>query len=211
VSSVTVTRPIWRRFWHAYRGDALAFVRQGGHAAIVFANDRVEALVGLDRAGKLTELAEWALLAIEQRRWKRVLDGAAVSTVASARVKPEYAEAVLDWCDRDAVYPGPTRRITLDCLRCAACCQDMNVVLGAADVRRWTAAGRSDLHGRAYVRRKRDGRLVLRLHDSGRCLHLRRDKLCRVYEMRPDNCRAFVIGSEACLAAREDTLGLRDG
>ena len=33
MSSVTVTRPIWRRFWHAYRADAVAFVRAGGHAA----------------------------------------------------------------------------------------------------------------------------------------------------------------------------------
>jgi hypothetical protein len=209
VPAVTVKRPIWRRYLPTYRPDAIAFVRRGGHAAIVHPRGRIEALVGLDATGKLTELGEWSLLAIEQTRWRRVRSSPGVD-IASARVKPDYVDAVLDWCERDAVHPGPTRRITLDCQTCAACCHDMNVVLAAEDVERWSAAGRSDLHGRVYLRR-RDGRLVLRVHDTGRCLHLRRDKLCRIYDLRPDNCRAFVVGSEACLAAREETLALRDG
>lgn len=209
MSRVTVSRPVWRHFLRKYASDAAAFVRAGGAAALVGRGDRVDALVEMKR-GKLTELAEWALLAVEQPRWRRVASGPARG-LALARISPDYAGSVLDWCDRDAVWPGPQRRLTLDCLACAACCNDMNVVLDGDDIARWSEAGRSDLHGRAYVRRKRDGHLVLRLHDSGRCLHLRRDKKCGIYALRPDNCSAFVVGSEACLAAREETLGLRDG
>jgi uncharacterized protein len=53
--------------------------------------------------------------------------------------------------------------------------------------------------------------VTLRFLGKGPCQHLQRDKKCRIYPIRPDNCSAFVVGSEACLAAREDTLGLRDG
>ena len=64
---------------------------------------------------------------------------------------------------------------------------------------------------RAYIKRSRDGRVVLRFAKDGRCQLLGPDKLCTIYEIRPENCRAFVAGSEACLSAREETLGLRDG
>jgi Fe-S-cluster containining protein len=85
------------------------------------------------------------------------------------------------------------------------------VLLDDADFERFREGGREDLLGKAYIKRARDGKVTLRFAETGKCQHLRRDKKCRIYTIRPDNCRAFVVGSEACLAAREDTLGYRDG
>jgi Fe-S-cluster containining protein len=126
--------------------------------------------------------------------------------LATARIRAAYEGSVLDWCERDSVHPGATRTLRLDCLKCAACCHDANVLLDGDDLDRFREAGRRDLCGRSYVRRARDGKITLRFVGSGPCQHLRRDKKCSIYPIRPDNCRVFVVGSEACLAAREDTL-----
>ncbi|AUX25085.1 hypothetical protein SOCEGT47_056280 [Sorangium cellulosum] len=210
MSAYVVSRPIWRRFRPRYLARAAAHVRAGGHAAIVLPEERIDLLLSVDEAGKLTELGQWALLSIEQQRFRRVSEGPARG-LATARVKRQYEGSVLDWCERDSVHPGTIRALSLDCLACGACCHDANVVLDGDDLARWRGAGRGDLAGRAYVRRARDGKITLRFAASGRCQHLGDDLRCAIYELRPDNCRAFVVGSEACLSAREETLGIRDG
>ncbi len=210
MSAYVVLRPIWRRFRPRYLSRAVAHVRAGGHAAIVLPDERVDLLLSVDENGKLTELGLWSLLSIEQQRFRRVTDGPARG-LAAARVKQQYEGAVLDWCDRDSMHPGATRSVALDCLACGACCHDANVLLDGDDLSRWRDAGRSDLTARSYVRRARDGKITLRFAASGRCQHLGDDLRCGIYELRPDNCRAFVVGSEACLSAREETLGIRDG
>jgi Fe-S-cluster containining protein len=210
MSAYVVERPIWRRFRPQFLARAAAHVRAGGCAAIVGERGDVRVLLPVDEKGKITELGQWALLSVEQQRWRRVHDGEAKG-LASARIQPNYAGSVLDFCDRDSVHSGSTRTIELDCLKCAACCHDANVLLDEADFERWRNAERADLLGRVYLRRARDGKVTLRFAESGRCQHLKNDKKCRIYEIRPDNCRAFVVGSEACLAAREETLRLRDG
>jgi Fe-S-cluster containining protein len=166
-------------------------------------------LLGVDGDGKITELGFWTVLSIEQQRWRRVKDGPAAG-LATARARPNFEGSVLDWCERDAAYEHPTRSIHLDCLECGACCHDANVLLDEADYDRWREAGRGDLKDKAYLRRK-NGKVFLRFLDSGRCRNLGADNKCGIYPIRPDNCSAFVVGSEACLAAREDTLGIRDG
>ncbi len=210
MSAYEVVRPIWRSFKPAYLARAAAHVRAGGHAVIMRDDEALEMILGVDAKGKITELGLWSILAIEQQRWRRVAEGPAKG-LATARVKPDYEGSVLDWCERDSVHEGPSRLIRLDCLECAACCHESNVVLDEADLERFREGGRPDLLGRAYIKRARDGRITLRFAETGKCQHLGRDKKCRVYTIRPDNCRAFVVGSEACLAAREDTLGYRDG
>ena len=210
VSAYVIERPVWRRFRPEFIARAAAYVRKGGHAAIVHKNGRVDVLLTVGKDGKITELGLWSLLAIEQRRWRRVKIGAA-KNLATARVAPKFTGSVVDWCDRDSVHEGPTRTMNLDCLECAACCHDANVLLDEADFDRFREGGRPDLVHRDYIKRWRDGRITLRFLSKGPCQHLRRDKKCRIYPIRPDNCRAFVVGSEACLAAREDTLKLRDG
>jgi uncharacterized protein len=185
-------------------------VRAGGHAAIVLPDERVDLLLSIGQDGKLTELGLWSLLSIEQQRFRRVSEGPAQG-LATARVKRQYEGSVLDWCERDSTHPGAMRDVALDCLACGACCHDANVVLDEVDLARFRGAGRGDLTGRTYVRRARDGKITLRFAASGRCQHLCEDRRCAIYEIRPDNCRAFVVGSEACLSAREETLGIRDG
>ena len=210
MSAYVIERPVWRRFRPRYLERAAAHVRRGGHAAIVRDDGSVEVLLTVDAKGKITELGRWSLLAIEQQRWRRVKEGAATG-LAWARVNADYGGSVLDWCERDSVHPGATRKVKLDCLECAACCHDANVLLDRDDFTRWRKAGRADLCDKAYIKRASDGKVTLRFAASGKCQHLGRDKKCRIYSIRPDNCSVFVVGSEACLAAREDTLGLRDG
>jgi Fe-S-cluster containining protein len=209
MSAYVIDRPVWRRYRPRFLPHAAAHVRRGGHAAIVHESGRVDVLLTVGEAGKITELGLWSLLAIEQRRWVRVKKGAAQG-LATARVSDKFAGSVIDWCDRDSIHAGSTRRIELDCLDCAACCHQANVVMDEADLDRFREGGRPDLARKDYVKRSRDGRITLRFAPSGRCQHLQ-GKACGIYPIRPDNCRVFVVGSEACLAAREDTLKVRDG
>jgi Fe-S-cluster containining protein len=83
-------------------------------------------------------------------------------------------------------------------------------VLDLADFDRWRKAGRKDLLGKDYIKRS-NGKVTLRFALDGRCQHLGADIKCAIYPIRPDNCSVFVAGSEACLAAREETLHIRDG
>lgn len=210
MSAYVVSRPVWRRFRPRYVARAAAHVRAGGLAAIVLPDERIDVLLAMDARGELTELGLWSLLSIEQQRYRRVDDGPARG-LAAARVKRQYEGSVLDWCERDSIHPGAVREIELDCLACGACCHDANVLLDGDDLARFREAGRADLTGRAYVRRARDGKITLRFAEDGRCQHLGGDNACAIYAIRPDNCRAFVVGSEACLSAREETRGIRDG
>jgi Fe-S-cluster containining protein len=209
MSAYRIVRPVWRQFRSRWLPRAAAYVRRGGHAVVEREDGDLELLLGVDEEGKITELGYWSLLAIEQQRWRRVKDGPAAG-LATARVRDDYAGSVLDWCDRDSVHKGPTRTIRLDCLECGACCHEANVLLDDEDLGRWREAGRKDLLARSYLKRE-DGKVFLRFLANGRCQNLKRDNKCAIYPIRPDNCAAFVVGSEACLAAREDTLELRDG
>ncbi len=53
--------------------------------------------------------------------------------------------------------------------------------------------------------------MTLRFLANGRCRNLGADNKCAIYPIRPDNCSVFVVGSEACLSAREETLKVRGG
>ncbi|MBK8254357.1 MAG: YkgJ family cysteine cluster protein [Polyangiaceae bacterium] len=210
MSAYVIERPVWRRFRPQFLARAAAHVRRGGHAALLHPSGRVDMLLTVGENGKITELGLWSLLAIEQRRYRRVKVGAA-KELATARVAPKFTGSVIDWCDRDSIHEGAVRRMNLDCLDCGACCHDANVVIDEADFERFREGGRGDLVHKDYIKRHRDGRITLRFAENGKCQHLQRDNKCRIYPLRPDNCRVFVVGSEACLAAREDTLKLRDG
>ncbi len=209
MSAYTIVRPVWRKFTAKWLNRAAAHVRRGGHAVVERDDGALDLLLTVGDDGKITELGLWSLLAIEQQRWRRVKDGPAKG-LATARVGAMYEGSVVDWCDRDSIHAGPTRKIHLDCLACGACCHEANVVLDEADLKRFRDAGRKDLLSKAYLKRA-DGRITLRFAPDGRCQNLGRDNKCAIYPIRPDNCSAFVVGSEACLAAREDTLKLRDG
>lgn len=205
----TLARPVWRRFVPRFESRAAAWVRSGGLSAIQRSEKHIDLLLGVDGAGEITEAALWAVLALEQRRYVRVKEGPAKGLFV-ARAAPHSLYAVLDWCDRDSMHEGPTRAMDLDCLACAACCCDSNVLLDDSDLQRFRDAGRADLTKSAYIKRSRDGKVRLRFIGRGRCQHLMGDNKCAIYAIRPFNCSVFPVGSEACLAARESTLGIRD-
>lgn len=203
-------RPVWRSFKPRFLDNAIAWVRSGGHAAIVHGPQKIDMLMGAGPDADISEAGRWSVLALEQQRFTKVKDGPARG-LFKTRVQPHALEAVLDWCERDSVHPGPTRALSLDCLECGACCVDANVLLDDDDLERFDDAGRSDLRGKSYIKRAKDGKITLRFMKDGRCQHLLADLKCHIYPIRPFNCRVFPVGSEACLAARESTLGLRDG
>lgn len=204
-----VERPVWRRFIPRFSGRAAQWVRQGGHAAIQHSDKHIDLLLGVDEQGAITESALWAVLALEQRRYVRVKEGPAKGLFI-ARAAVHSLDAVLDWCDRDSIHEGPTRKMRLDCLECGACCHEANVILDEEDFERFREGGRPELAKKPYVKRSRDGKVTLRFLDNGRCRNLAEDNKCHIYELRPFNCRVFPVGSEACLAARESTLSIRD-
>lgn len=205
-----VVRPVWRRFVPRFLDRAADWVRSGGHAAVVFDEKRIDLLLGVGPDGRITEQGLWAVLALEQRRYRKVKEGPAEGLFL-ARVRPHALEAALDWCDRDSMMPRATRVLHFDCLECGACCHESHVILDQDDLDRFRAGGRADLTRSAYVKRARDGKITLRFAKDGRCQHLELDNKCRIYQLRPFNCSVFPVGSEACLAARESTLNIRDG
>ena len=215
-SNKTTIRPVWRSFRPEYLRRAAAHVRAGGFAAIFQPNGQIKVLLPRERDGQMTEMATWALLSLDIRRWGAARTGPA-RHLAAVRVKDEHRDIIREWCDRDAEQPASTRRVSLDCLACGACCRDNNVVLEKPDLARWRRAQREDLLGPTYVRRS-NGKVVLKLrrddHLNGQrsksCVHLGAANRCAIYALRPDNCSAFPKGSEACLAARLDTLGIVD-
>lgn len=204
-----VHRPVWRRFIPRFFSRAADWVRQGGHAAVQHTDRHIDMILGADAAGKITEAGYWSILSLEQIRYVRIKEGAAVG-LYKARVGKHALEAVLDWCDRDSMHPDATRPLELDCLACGACCVDSNVLLDEHDFIRFRAAGRHDLTKSPYVTRSKDGKVRLKFLKGGRCQHLAQDNKCHIYAIRPFNCSVFPVGSEACLAARESTLNLRD-
>jgi uncharacterized protein len=205
---VVVVRPTWRSFRPEFLARAIEHVDRGGFGAIVHRDGTIRLLLPRASPSGLTTLARWALLCLEIPRTRTVRAGPARG-LATVRVPPRDRDSIREWCERDSAHPRATRRLALDCGACGACCRDNHVVIGRADVERWCVHGRADWSGRAYLRTSKGTRL-LRLTNQGRCIHLKRDGRCRIYALRPDNCRAFPVGSEACLAARIDTLGIVD-
>ena len=201
---------MWRSFTPKFFDRAVAHVKAGGHAAILESKTRVILLMGADAKGEITEEGRWSVLALEQQRFHRIKEGAAKG-LFSARVQRHAIDAALDWVERDSIHPEATRKLVFDCLDCGACCTDANVILYPDDLERFDDGGHPELKGKAYIKRGKDGKLRLRFLPDGRCQHLLTDLRCRIYPMRPFNCRVVPVGSEACLAARESTLGLRDG
>jgi uncharacterized protein len=205
-----VFRPIVRSFKRRYLKEAAAHVRAGGHA-IVWENDKRAVLVfQTPEDGKEDDFGAWAVYDMGKWRWHDHTKGA-LKGLSSTLVPRDCLWIARRRVERDSVHPGATRRLAIDCTKCAACCQDNEVILQDADVARFKAGGRADLAKPPYAKRHKDGRLILTLLPSKRCRHLAKDNRCNIYELRPHPCSEFPMGSECCLFAREDILSLYDG
>jgi hypothetical protein len=209
-----VTRPVVRSFNERYIREAARYVRGGGHA-IVWGPDEGQkkraTLVFRKPVGDDNDLGFWAVMDLGKHRY-RVEDAGALAGLATFKVPRDCEEIVRHWVERDSVFEGPTRTMVLDCLTCGACCRDNRVILEDEDVDRFHKAGRADLMKRPYAR-KEDGRVILTLRRGGdkACKHLAADNKCGIYEIRPNACSTFPMGSECCLFAREEELGITDG
>jgi uncharacterized protein len=203
-------RPIVRSFKRKYTKEAAAHVRAGGHA-VLWENDKRAVLV-FQSPPKDTpdDLGAWAVYDMGKWRW-HTHDRGTFKGLATTLIPRDLLWIAKRRTLRDSIHAGPTRKMDLDCTKCAACCRDNEVILQPPDVARFKEAGRSDLAKAPFARRNSDGNLVLTLLPNKRCRHLKRDNRCGIYEIRPHPCSEFPAGSECCLFAREDVLGLYDG
>jgi Fe-S-cluster containining protein len=210
MSGQKVVRPVVRSFTAKHEREAGAHVRAGGHAVVWDSPGRARLVVPLPKKGDVEDLGYWSLLDLGRSRY-RVVKSGALRGLAWMRVPSDCNEIVRRRAERDSVLEGPTHALILDCLACGACCRDNRVVLDDDDVARFRRAGRADLTKPPYARRASDGRLVLTLRKDKACRHLGRDNRCGIYELRPEACSSFPMGSECCLYSREEELGITDG
>lgn len=203
-------RPIVRSFKSKYTKEAVAHVRAGGHA-VVWENDKRAHLLFQDPpTDKPEDFGAWAVYDMGKSTWITHHRGT-FKGLATTLVPRDCLWIARRRAERDSVHPGPTRTMNLDCTKCAACCRDNEVILGAPDIKRFKDAGRSDLIKAPYAKRDSEGKLVLTLLPNKRCHHLKRDNRCGIYELRPHPCSEFPAGSECCLFAREDVFAIYDG
>ena len=203
-------RPIVRSFKQKFIKEAAAHVWAGGHA-IVWENDKRALLVFKDPPKEEPEdFGAWAVYDMGKSSWQTHQSGA-LKGLASTLVPRDCLWIAKRRTERDSIHPGPTRKMNLDCTKCAACCRDNEVILQPSDITRFKEGGRPELAKAPYAKRDSEGRLVLTLLENKRCRHLKRDNRCGIYELRPHPCSEFPAGSECCLFAREDVLGLYDG
>ncbi len=197
-----VWRPVWRTYDPKYEANSVAHVRDGGHA-VIRGEPRWRLLLPCDE-GMIPELTAWALLDLGVGGFDEVESGEAAG-LAVVKLPKRLREQVEEWCERDGEHPGAMVAEALDCRACAMCCRKNRVVLEPEDEARWAEEGRAELSGEGFVRASR-GRRALRVLRGGDCVHLRGND-CGIYELRPDNCRAFPAGSEGCLSARDEREG----
>jgi uncharacterized protein len=206
----SIVRPIVRSFNVRFAANAARHVRAGGHAVVWDSPKRARLVLPVPREGDMTDLAYWALLDLALDDWSVETRGT-FKGLATRKVPRDCVDIVRRRAERDSVFPGPTRRMRLDCLACGACCKANEVVLEDADFPRFEAAGLAHLTKRPWAKRRDDGRTVLVLARDKRCKHLLADNKCDAYAARPNACREFPAGSECCLYSREEELGLTDG
>jgi Fe-S-cluster containining protein len=203
-------RPIVRSFKQKYTKEAAAHVRAGGHA-ILWENDRRARLVFQDPPeGQDDDLGAWAVYDMGKWQWETHTRGT-LKGLATTLIPRDCLWIARRRTERDSIHPGPTRKMSIDCTDCAACCRDNEVILQPEDLQRFKDGGRPELGKPPFATRRKDGRIVLKLLENKRCQHLKRDNRCGIYELRPHPCSEFPMGSECCLFAREDVLGLYDG
>jgi Fe-S-cluster containining protein len=205
-----VYRPIVRSFDGKHVKEAAKHVRAGGHAVVWEKKDRAILVFSEPEEGNEDDFGLWAVYDMGKWRWKLETKGA-LRGLATTLVPRDCLWIVKRRAERDSIHPGPTRKVSWDCMTCAACCQDNEVVLLEEDIERFKKGGRGELAKPPYAKRHKDGRIILTLLKSKRCRHLTKENHCGIYDLRPHACSEFPMGSECCLFAREDILKLHDG
>ncbi len=198
-----VVRPLWRGFAPNRFAAAIRHAREGGIAVVK--DDRWKLLGDAGPPGEdLPLYVDWAIRAVEASRWAEIVEGPARGLV-EAPITKSWRARVDEWIDRDKAFAGATSQTSFDCMLCGACCFDNRVVLDAEDLARFREGGRADLLKRTS--RKAGLRLLPLLRNDGKpCVHLT-DLKCSIYDVRPNMCRDFPVGTEQCMTSREDKYG----
>ena len=204
-----VVRPVIRSYKWPYRKQAAAWVKAGGHALLWVTPRQARLVFPRPREGDESDLGWWAALDLGRSDYTLTKRGF-FAGMAYLRVPHDCYRIVRDRVVRDSIHESPTRAIALDCLSCAACCKDNRVELESEDIARFVSEGRGELARPPYAKRE-GGKIVLTLRKDRRCKHLGDDKRCGIYPIRPSACSTFPAGSECCLSAREEELGIVDG
>lgn len=197
-----VARPLWRSF---PPDDVTAAARHARAGGIAVVKDRRWHLLG-DAGAPGEELplfVDWAIRAVEAPRWRELTEGPARGCV-KAMIDTGWRARVDEWIDRDRAFRGTTSKASFDCMKCAACCFDNEVILDPEDLVRFKRDGRDDLARR--TRRSKGKRLLPLTADTRACIHLEKKK-CSIYPHRPNMCRDFPAGTEQCMTSREDLYG----
>ena len=198
-----VVRPLWREFTPDRLRAAVKHAKAGGIAVVK--DQRWRFLGDAGPPGEdLPQLIDWAIRAIEANRWAEVVEGPAKGCVEAAITKG-WRERVQEWIDRDRAFEGATTEANFDCMLCGACCYDNQVVIDAEDEKRFRDGGRADLLKK--LSRKGIVRLLPLLRTKTKpCSHLKTN-MCTIYDVRPNMCRDFPVGTEQCITSREDLYG----
>lgn len=203
-------RPIVRSFKKDYSKEAAAWVRAGGHAFVWETEKKCLLVFQAPPDDKPEDFGAWAVYDFGKSQWDihhvGIFKGLATTTV------PKDCHWIAKRrTERDSIHRGPTRRVSFDCTKCAACCLDNEVYLLTDDIARLKEHGYGYLTKKPYIRRHKDGRILLTLLRNKRCRQLQDDNRCGIYEARPFACSEFPMGSECCLYAREEMKKLYDG
>lgn len=211
MSSVCIVRPVVRAFVEKFANRAATYVRAGGHAVVWESETRGRMVFPAPCADREKDFGYWSLLDLGKSRMRVERTGIFEGLVTSL-VPSDAVDIVRDRCTRDAIYPGPTLAMDLDCTLCGACCSDNRIELDAEDIDRFHAAHRHELTKWPYAKQD-DGVIILRLLRNRDCRHLRKGpvrhdgsshKSCSIYSIRPTACRIFPMGSECCISARAE-------
>ena len=204
-----VLRPVVRSYRWPHLEEAASWVRAGGHAVVWIAPRKARLVFACPREGDENDLGRWAVLDMGLTDHRLARRGP-FAGMAFIPVPHDCYAIVRFRVVRDSIHPGPTRELDLDCLECGACCRDNRVALDDVDIERFEKAGRGELARPPYARRD-DGTVILVLRKDKRCRHLADDNKCGIYDIRPDACSTFPVGSECCLSSREEEMGIVDG
>lgn len=200
-----VVRPLWREFSPDKLRAAAQHAKAGGLAVVKDTRWKLLGDAGPPEEELPPQLVDWAIRAIEASRWAEIIEGPARGCVEAAITK-DWRVRVQEWIDRDRAFPGATAPTSFDCMKCGACCYDNKVVIDDEDLQRFRAGGRQDLI-RKLSRRAGIKFLPLVRDKEKPCVQLK-EKMCTIYEVRPNMCRDFPVGTEQCITSREDLYGM---
>jgi uncharacterized protein len=211
----TVLRPVVRSFRTPHEKRCAEWVKAGGHAVFWDGHpDKSKSKASLVQSipddDNPSDLSLFSMLDLGEDTWDEPKTGP-FRGLAVVSVPKDAHWIIKRRAERDAGFPAPKHRVSLDCLACGTCCTDNEVILEPQDLARFEKAGRPEL-AKPPLARKSGGKIRLTLiRESKRCHHLGGDNRCGIYKIRPDSCSSFPVASECCIYARENERSEYDG